>query len=60
MDDFPDGASLKYTIGKRYSPSGKTIDKEGIAPDVLVEFDGDRYTKENIDTQLEKAKEILK
>jgi carboxyl-terminal processing protease len=27
MEEFNDHASLKYTIGKRYSPLGKNIDK---------------------------------
>ncbi|HCB51055.1 TPA: hypothetical protein DEP21_00440 [Patescibacteria group bacterium] len=26
IEDFDDGASIKYTIGKRYSPSDKNID----------------------------------
>ncbi|AHB41410.1 Peptidase S41A [candidate division SR1 bacterium RAAC1_SR1_1] len=58
MEDFDDGASLKYTIGKRYSPSGKNIDKIGITPDIVLEFDSEAY-KNNIDNQLEKAKETL-
>lgn len=58
MEDFDDWASLKYTIGKRYSPSGKNIDKIGITPDIVLEFDSEAY-KNNIDNQLEKAKETL-
>ena len=60
MDEFSDGASLKYTIGRRYAPSGKTIDKVWIIPDVLVEFDSNAYMSGHIDNQLEKAKELLK
>ena len=56
---FRDGASIKYTAWKRYAPSGKNIDKEGVAPDTEVEFDVDLYQEENIDSQLQKAKEIL-
>ena len=59
MDEFPDGASLKYTVGKRYTPNGENIDITWAAPDVLVEFDPDAYTRNMIDTQLEKAKEVL-
>lgn len=59
MEDFDDWASLKYTIWKRYSPSGKNIDKIGITPDILIEFDIDKYKEQKIDNQLEKAKEIL-
>lgn len=60
LEDFNDGASLKYTVGKRYSPSGKNIDKTGITPDITIEFDSDTYREKNIDNQLEKAKEIIK
>ncbi len=59
MDEFGDGASLKYTIGKRYSPTGKNIDKIWVTPDILIEFDVDLYTKDRTDNQLEKAKELL-
>lgn len=59
MDEFTDGASLKYTIGKRYSPTGKNVDKTWITPDVLIEFDADLYTTGRVDNQLEKAKELL-
>ena len=60
MDEFDDGASLKYTVGKRYTPNGENIDITWAAPDVLVEFDPDKYTRDMIDTQLEKAKEVLR
>lgn len=59
MDEFDDGASLKYTVGKRYTPNGENIDITGAAPDVLVEFDPDKYVNNGTDTQLEKAKEVL-
>jgi len=56
MDEFNDHASLKYTIGKRYAPSGKNIDKVWMAPDIIVEFDADKFAKDRIDVQLETAK----
>ncbi|MFA6255769.1 MAG: S41 family peptidase [Candidatus Absconditabacterales bacterium] len=59
MDEFDDGASLKYTVGKRYTPNGENIDITGATPDVVVEFDADKYVKDAIDTQLEKAKEVI-
>lgn len=59
MDDFKDGDSLKYTIGKRYSPSGKNIDKVGITPDVPETLDIESYKKSGKDSQLDKATEIL-
>lgn len=59
LEDFDDGASLKYTIGKRYSPSWKNIDKIGITPDIFIEFSGALYQEKNIDNQLEKALDII-
>lgn len=59
MDEFTDGSSLKYTVGKRYTPNWENIDHTWAIPDVLVEFDTDMYTKSTIDTQLEKAKEVI-
>ncbi|MFA5748165.1 MAG: S41 family peptidase [Candidatus Absconditabacterales bacterium] len=59
MEEFTDTTSLKYTIGKRYSPSNKNIDKIGITPDYIIEFDKDKYIKDKIDNQLEKTKEVI-
>ena len=53
------GASLKVTIAKWLTPSGKTIEGEGLEPDVKVEI-----TPKDVDAgqdpQLDKALEILK
>lgn len=57
--EFSDKDSLKYTIGRWYGPSGSTIDKEWITPDVIVEFNIEQYAEEKIDNQLEEAKKIL-
>ncbi len=59
MTDFLNGDSLKYTIGERYSPSWKNINKIWITPDIEIEFDWEKYNINNIDNQLEKAKEYL-
>lgn len=59
MNEFNDHASLKYTIWKRYTPSGKNIDKIWITPDITIEFDADRFAKDRIDNQLEKATEEI-
>ncbi len=59
MEEFDDGASLKFTVGKRYAPNGSNIDTTGISPDVVIEFDADAYLENATDNQLEKAKEVL-
>jgi carboxyl-terminal processing protease len=51
--------SLKLTVGKRFPPSGRSIDHIGIIPDSIIEIDSDLYIKKWIDNQLEKAKDIL-
>ncbi len=59
IDEFPDGASLKYTVGKRYTPNGENINTTWATPDVIVKFDPNIYTHDGIDNQLEKAKQVL-
>lgn len=57
--DIEGGSSLKLTIARWLTPNGKSISKEGLEPDVKVEF-----TKEDFeagrDPQMEKAIELLK
>jgi len=55
MYEFNNWSSLKYTIWKRYSPSGKNINKVGITPDVVVDFDLEAYKANGKDSQLDKA-----
>jgi len=57
--DFKDGTSLKYTIGKWFSPSWVTIDHEGIVPDVEEIIDITGYIENGFDSQLQKAQEVL-
>lgn len=56
--DIKDGGSLKLTIARWLTPNGRSISKEGLDPDVEVEF-----TKEDFDAgkdpQMDKAIEIL-
>lgn len=60
LHEFPDGASLKYTIGKWFPPSGLSIDQTGIIPDIIVDFDSSWYINNDIDNQLEEAKNLFK
>jgi len=54
-EDFPDGSGLHITISRWLIPGGKSIDKEGVFPDVVIE---EEMTDEE-DLILEKSKEIL-
>lgn len=57
--DLQDGSTLKYTIGKWYTPTDENIDREGLQPDIVVEFDGEGYASGAVDNQLEAAKAEL-
>jgi carboxyl-terminal processing protease len=50
---------LKVTIAKWYTPSGKNIDKEGIAPDKTVEITAEQINRGE-DPQLSEAIKSLK
>lgn len=59
LEEFADGSSLKYTVGKRYTPHGENIDLTWATPDILVEFDANNYLTNAVDNQLIKAKEVI-
>ncbi|MDP3954530.1 MAG: S41 family peptidase [bacterium] len=58
VEDLRGGSSLKVTIAKWFTPSGASIDKNGIEPDIVVE-----RTEEDIkaqkDPQLDRAINLL-
>ncbi len=55
---FNDGSSLRLTVAKWLTPEGRDIDKVGITPDRIIEFD---YAAEpQVDDQLEEAVNYLK
>jgi carboxyl-terminal processing protease len=53
-----DGSELKVTIAHWYTPNGKNIDKQGIAPDVAVQ-NSDADVKAGKDPQKDKAYQLL-
>lgn len=50
-----DGSGIKYTSNKYYTPNGNNIHGVGIEPDIIVEWDAEKYKKEHVDNQLEAA-----
>ncbi len=53
--ELDDWSSIKFSVGKWYTPLGENVNEEWLEPDVLVEFDIDQFTWSKIDTQYEKA-----
>ncbi|MBU0612629.1 S41 family peptidase [Patescibacteria group bacterium] len=58
LNEFADGSSLKITVAEWLTPNGRSIDKEGITPDVIVEITLDDI-EAGLDPQLNKAVELL-
>lgn len=54
-----DGSSMKVTVAKWLTPSGMSIDGNGLEPDVTVEMTQEIFDNEG-DVQLEKAVEVIK
>ncbi|OGJ52044.1 hypothetical protein A2335_04715 [Candidatus Peregrinibacteria bacterium RIFOXYB2_FULL_32_7] len=59
LDDLENGASLRVTIAKWFTPNDRTIQDVGIMPDQIVEFTKEGY-EEGMDSQLQAALEALK
>ncbi len=58
VENFKDGSELKVTIARWYTPKGKNIDKQGIAPDVNITI-SDQDITAGKDPQKDKAFQIL-
>lgn len=58
FSDLPDKSSVKITIAEWLTPAGRSIDKQGIEPDVVIDRTADDYNAQR-DPQLDKALELL-
>ena len=54
-----DGSAMKITMAEYFTPSGKSIHKKGVTPDVEVEYEADPEDP-LADNQLERALEVIK
>lgn len=55
-----DGSGYKLTTQQYFTPKGENINHKGIKPDIEIPLDEEKLLSEQIDNQLEKAKEILR
>lgn len=58
FEEYQDGSSLKLSIAKWLTPNGRSIEKNGITPDIEVKLTDDDYNN-NKDPQLDKAVEVI-
>ncbi len=56
--ELPDGSALKLTVALWLTPKGRSINKEGIAPDVEVKLTPEDFNKDK-DPQMDKALELF-
>jgi len=59
MEDLADGSSLKVTTALWLTPKGRSINKEGIKPDIEIEL-SEADDKADKDPQLDKAMEVIR
>ncbi len=59
VKDFADGSAVKITTAKWLTPDGCSINEEGIAPDIDVEYSWESFEAAE-DPQMDKAIEIIK
>jgi carboxyl-terminal processing protease len=69
LDDLSNGYAYKYTVGLFRTPSGKSYEGVGLAPDVELAMDEKTLTRANglkpeerltVDVQLKMAKELMR
>ena len=58
LEKLSDGSSVKITVARWVTPQGRTIDLNGITPDVEIELTQEDYDGGG-DPQLDKAIELL-
>ncbi|MDQ5883521.1 MAG: carboxyl-terminal processing protease [Patescibacteria group bacterium] len=57
--NFKDKTELKLTVAEWLTPNGLSISKNGLTPDVVVEFDEEAFKKNKTDNQLDAAVKVL-
>ncbi|NIM46609.1 MAG: PDZ domain-containing protein [Candidatus Aenigmarchaeota archaeon] len=59
IKDLGGGASMRITIAKWYTPSGRSINEQGLSPDIEVELTDEDFNADR-DPQLDRALQYLK
>lgn len=58
LSNFKDGSSVKITVAKWLTPSGRSINEEGIEPDIAIDYTLEDYNAGK-DPELEKSVDLL-
>jgi carboxyl-terminal processing protease len=59
LEPLPDGSSVKITVARWFTPSGNSIDDEGVTPDIIIELTDEDYDNDR-DPQLDMALEHVR
>jgi len=59
LETLKDGSSIKITVAKWLTPKGRSINDEGIMPDIVVDLTAENFNA-NKDPQMDKAVSLLK
>jgi carboxyl-terminal processing protease len=59
LETLKDGSSVKITVAKWLTPKGRSINEEGIMPDIVVDLTAENFNA-NKDPQMDKAVSLLK
>ncbi len=52
VETFRDGSSIRMTIARWFTPNGRSVDKSGLTPDIVVEL-----TEEDMESEYDRQKE---
>jgi carboxyl-terminal processing protease len=58
--DITPTTALKVTIARWLTPNGKSISNGGLKPDVKIDFDAELFKEKKVDSQMQKALELLR
>jgi carboxyl-terminal processing protease len=59
VEELSTGSAIKFTTARYLTPSGRSIHKSGLEPDVVVEMDLQDQADPETDVQLQRAIEII-
>jgi carboxyl-terminal processing protease len=60
IEELSFGGAVKLTIAHYLTPLGRVIDHKGVVPETVVEMDAEKQADKKMDTQYQRALEVLR